>query len=96
MFFVYLVQQRGMSMLEADLVASLPALCGLVGGDLGGWLSDRLARGGTLHQHEPRRPSGLPAQKSPHEQASRKGRSYLAWVDHRSSGSQDEPCADFL
>ncbi|MFH9090024.1 MFS transporter [Streptomyces sp. NPDC017673] len=46
-FPVYLVQERDMSILEAGFVASLPALCGFVGGVLGGWLSDRLARGGT-------------------------------------------------
>ncbi|MGY1440033.1 MFS transporter [Streptomyces reniochalinae] len=45
-FPVYLVQERGMSILEAGFVSSLPALCGFVGGILGGWLSDRLARRG--------------------------------------------------
>lgn len=43
-FPVYLVQERGMSILEAGFVSSLPALCGFVGGVLGGFLSDRLAR----------------------------------------------------
>ena len=48
-FPVYLVQERGMSILEAGLVASLPALCGFTGGVLGGFLSDRLvARGMSL------------------------------------------------
>lgn len=46
-FPVYLVQERDMSILEAGFVASLPALCGFIGGVLGGWLSDRLARTGT-------------------------------------------------
>ncbi|MGW5382583.1 MFS transporter [Nocardia sp. NPDC003963] len=45
-FPVYLVQERGMSILEVGFVASLPALCGFGGGVLGGWLSDRLARRG--------------------------------------------------
>lgn len=45
-FPVYLVQERGMSILEVGFVASLPALCGFGGGVLGGWLSDRLARHG--------------------------------------------------
>ncbi|OON82955.1 MFS transporter [Streptomyces tsukubensis] len=45
-FPVYLVQERGMSILEAGVVASLPALCGFAGGVLGGFLSDRLARRG--------------------------------------------------
>jgi ACS family glucarate transporter-like MFS transporter len=46
-FPVYLVQERHMSILEAGFVSSLPALCGFVGGVLGGWLSDRLARRGS-------------------------------------------------
>ncbi|MFJ9038673.1 MFS transporter [Streptomyces sp. NPDC102406] len=45
-FPVYLVQERGMSILEAGFVASLPALCGFTGGVLGGYLSDLLARRG--------------------------------------------------
>ncbi|MGW3622503.1 MFS transporter [Streptomyces sp. NPDC000880] len=45
-FPVYLVQERGMSILEAGFVASLPALCGFSGGVLGGFLSDSLARRG--------------------------------------------------
>ncbi|MFJ8820855.1 MFS transporter [Streptomyces sp. NPDC102467] len=45
-FPVYLVQERGMSILEAGFVASLPALCGFTGGVLGGFLSDLLARRG--------------------------------------------------
>jgi ACS family glucarate transporter-like MFS transporter len=45
-FPVYLVQERGMSILKAGFVASLPAICGFLGGIAGGWLSDRLARRG--------------------------------------------------
>ena len=45
-FPVYLVQERGMSILEAGLVASLPALCGFFGGILGGLFSDLLLRRG--------------------------------------------------
>ncbi|MGW7518130.1 MFS transporter [Streptomyces sp. NPDC054796] len=45
-FPVYLVQERGMSILEAGFVASLPALCGFAGGVLGGFLSDWLNRRG--------------------------------------------------
>jgi ACS family glucarate transporter-like MFS transporter len=43
---VYLVKERGMSVLEAGLAVSLPAACGLVGGVLGGVLSDALLRAG--------------------------------------------------
>jgi MFS transporter, ACS family, glucarate transporter len=45
-FPVYLVQQRGMSILNAGLVASIPALCGFAGGVLGGVWSDALLRRG--------------------------------------------------
>lgn len=45
-FPVYLVQARGMSILKAGFVASVPALCGFVGGVLGGMLSDHLLRRG--------------------------------------------------
>ncbi|MBQ1123326.1 MFS transporter [Streptomyces smyrnaeus] len=45
-FPVYLVQDRGMTILEAGFVSSLPALCGFTGGVLGGFLSDQLARRG--------------------------------------------------
>jgi len=45
-FPVYLVKQRGMSILEAGFVASLPALCGFAGGVLGGFISDFLLRRG--------------------------------------------------
>jgi ACS family glucarate transporter-like MFS transporter len=45
-FPVYLVQQRGMSILNAGLVASVPAICGFLGGVLGGVWSDLLLRRG--------------------------------------------------
>jgi ACS family glucarate transporter-like MFS transporter len=45
-FPVYLVQDRGMSILKAGFVAVLPALCGFIGGILGGFVSDRLLRHG--------------------------------------------------
>jgi len=41
-FPVYLVQGRGMSILKAGFVATLPALCGFFGGVLGGVFSDWL------------------------------------------------------
>jgi MFS transporter, ACS family, glucarate transporter len=43
-FPVYLVQERGLSILKAGLVASIPAICGFVGGVLGGVWSDALLR----------------------------------------------------
>jgi MFS transporter, ACS family, glucarate transporter len=45
-FPVYLVQQRGMSILNAGLIASVPAICGFAGGVLGGVWSDFLLRRG--------------------------------------------------
>ena len=45
-FPVYLVKGRNMSILEAGFVASLPALCGFIGGVLGGVFSDALLRRG--------------------------------------------------
>jgi MFS transporter, ACS family, glucarate transporter len=45
-FPVYLVQERGMSILKAGLVASLPAVCGFLGGLAGGFISDRLIKRG--------------------------------------------------
>jgi ACS family glucarate transporter-like MFS transporter len=45
-FPVYLVEGRGMSILEVGIVAALPALCGFVGGLLGGVFSDALLRKG--------------------------------------------------
>ncbi|MFZ5496326.1 MAG: MFS transporter [Verrucomicrobiota bacterium] len=45
-FPIYLVKERGMSILKVGFVAALPALCGFIGGVLGGWFSDRLLRRG--------------------------------------------------
>ena len=45
-FPVYLVQQRHMSILNAGIVASIPAICGFGGGVLGGVWSDALIRRG--------------------------------------------------
>jgi ACS family glucarate transporter-like MFS transporter len=45
-FPVYLVQDRGMSILKAGMIASLPAICGFAGGLLGGIFSDHLLRKG--------------------------------------------------
>lgn len=45
-FPVYLVQERGMSILKVGFVASLPAICGFIGGVLGGMFSDFLLRKG--------------------------------------------------
>jgi len=45
-FPVYLVQGRKMSILTVGFVAALPALCGFVGGILGGVFSDTLLRRG--------------------------------------------------
>jgi ACS family glucarate transporter-like MFS transporter len=45
-FPVYLVSGRGMSILKVGFVAALPALCGFVGGILGGVFSDALLRRG--------------------------------------------------
>jgi ACS family glucarate transporter-like MFS transporter len=45
-FPVYLVQERGMTILKAGFVASLPAIAGCLGGIFGGWLSDRLSTKG--------------------------------------------------
>ena len=45
-FPVYLVQERGMTILKAGFVASLPAIAGFVGGIVGGWMSDRLSKAG--------------------------------------------------
>jgi MFS transporter, ACS family, glucarate transporter len=45
-FPVYLVKERGMSVLKAGFIASLPALCGFVGGILGGIYSDYLLKRG--------------------------------------------------
>jgi ACS family glucarate transporter-like MFS transporter len=45
-FPVYLVKERGMSILNAGFVAALPAICGFAGGVLGGVVSDALLRRG--------------------------------------------------
>ncbi|WP_028217513.1 MFS transporter [Paraburkholderia oxyphila] len=45
-FPIYLVQARGMTILQAGMVASLPAVCGFLGGVLGRVISDALIRGG--------------------------------------------------
>jgi len=45
-FPIYLVKERGMSILQVGFVAALPALCGFGGGILGGWFSDWLVRRG--------------------------------------------------
>ncbi len=45
-FPVYLVQARGMSILNAGFIASIPAICGFAGGILGGVLSDAMLRRG--------------------------------------------------
>lgn len=46
-FPTYLVQAKGMSILRAGLIASIPALLGFTGGLLGGYTSDWLLRKGT-------------------------------------------------
>jgi ACS family glucarate transporter-like MFS transporter len=43
-FPVYLVKERGLSILQAGFVATLPALCGFIGGVLGGIISDTILR----------------------------------------------------
>ncbi len=45
-FPVYLVQARGMSILNAGFIASIPAICGFAGGILGGVMSDAMLRRG--------------------------------------------------
>lgn len=45
-FPVYLVQARGMTILKAGFVASIPAVCGFAGGILGGIISDFLLKKG--------------------------------------------------
>ena len=45
-FPVYLVEDRGLSIVHAGLFATLPAICGFVGGVLGGIFSDWLLRRG--------------------------------------------------
>jgi len=43
-FPVYLVKERGLTILQAGFVATLPALCGFFGGVLGGVISDFILR----------------------------------------------------
>ena len=45
-FPIYLVQGRHMSILKAGFVAAIPAICGFLGGILGGVISDALLRRG--------------------------------------------------
>jgi ACS family glucarate transporter-like MFS transporter len=45
-FPIYLVQERHMSILKAGFVASIPAICGFLGGVLGGIVSDRIMKHG--------------------------------------------------
>jgi MFS transporter, ACS family, glucarate transporter len=45
-FPIYLVQGRHMSILKAGFVATIPAICGFLGGILGGVISDALLRRG--------------------------------------------------
>ncbi|MCY8613307.1 hypothetical protein CHCC20375_2478 [Bacillus licheniformis] len=45
-FPVYLIQERGMSILEAGFIASLPGISGFLGGVLGGLYSDSLLKKG--------------------------------------------------
>lgn len=45
-FPVYLVQQRGLSLLDAGLLAAVPAIFGFIGGITGGMLSDWMLRKG--------------------------------------------------
>ncbi len=45
-FPIYLVQEKGMSILKVGFVASVPAICGFFGGILGGVFSDYLLRCG--------------------------------------------------
>lgn len=45
-FPIYLVQAKGMSILKVGLVASIPALCGFMGGVFGGVFSDYLIKRG--------------------------------------------------
>jgi len=45
-FPIYLIKERGMSILSAGFAASLPAICGFCGGVLGGVISDTLLKKG--------------------------------------------------
>jgi ACS family glucarate transporter-like MFS transporter len=43
-FPIYLVEERGLTILQAGFAATLPALCGFFGGVLGGAISDAILR----------------------------------------------------
>jgi ACS family glucarate transporter-like MFS transporter len=43
-FPLYLIQARGMNVLEAGLATALPAICGFIGGLAGGFVSDAILR----------------------------------------------------
>ena len=43
-FPIYLVKERGLNILQAGFAAAAPAMCGFVGGLLGGYLSDLILR----------------------------------------------------
>lgn len=43
-FPVYLVQERGMGILKTGFIAAIPAVCGFIGGILGGVISDSILR----------------------------------------------------
>jgi len=45
-FPIYLVQEKGMSILKVGMIAAIPALCGFAGGVLGGVFSDYLLKRG--------------------------------------------------
>lgn len=45
-FPIYLVHDRGMSILKTGFIAVIPAVCGFLGGILGGVVSDRLLKSG--------------------------------------------------
>jgi len=45
-FPIYLVQEKGMSILKVGMIAAIPALCGFAGGVLGGVFSDFLIKRG--------------------------------------------------
>lgn len=45
-FPIYLVQEKNMSIMKAGMVAAIPAICGFLGGLIGGFSSDYLIRKG--------------------------------------------------
>lgn len=45
-FPIYLVQEKNMTIMKAGLVAAIPAICGFLGGLIGGFFSDFLIRKG--------------------------------------------------